>query len=149
MPTVIIVIIVVIFFVSYIKFKRKYKIQFLFAEFMREKNNLVPKEIDTILSLCSAYTDAQLYKKAYDKYCEILNDPLLKETLSQDQLERVIQNRRFCDAPMFWSSGPRDHIFFKYIHYFFLNRIGRRRYNFIREEDVLEFNTAMRLNQMR
>ena len=149
MPSIIVIIIVTVFLVSYIKFKRRYKMQYQFALFMQEKYETDTKDIETSLSFCSALADAQLYKRAYDLYDEILKDNNKKALLSQEQLERVMLNKRFCDAPIFWSSGARDHIHFKYLHHFFLERIGRRRYSFIREEDLLEFNSRLRFNRMR
>lgn len=145
---IILVILGIVFLYSYIKFKRQYKLTLLFAAYMESKCRTLNDDIDALLSLCSAYTDAQLYKKAYDKYKDILQTPSLKEQLSGEKLERVRENVRFCDAPLFWSSGARDHVVFRYLHYFFLRRIGRRRYNFIREEDALEFNSALRQNNL-
>ena len=149
MPSIIVIILVAVFLVSYIKFKRRYKMQYQFALFMQEKYEIDTNDIETSLSFCSALADAQLYKRAYDLYDEILKDSIKKASLSQEELEKVMLNKRFCDAPIFWSAGARDHIVFKYLHYFFLERIGRGRYSFIREEDLLEFNSWLRFNRMR
>ena len=64
--------------------------------------------------------------------------------LNQDKSEKLDLNIRFCEKPLPWSKGAKDHRAFKYIHYFFLKRIGNRRYEFITEEDALEFNSYMR-----
>lgn len=141
---IILVIIGVAFVYSYIKFKRHYRLTLMFVAFMENKCRLNEGDIDALLSLCRVYTDAQLYKKAYDKYMSILHDPSLKTRLSEEKIEKVNENLRFCDAPLFWSSGPRDHFMFRYLHHFFLRRIGRRRFVFIREEDALEFNSLLR-----
>ena len=143
---IILVILGIVFIYSYIKFKRHYRLTLLFVAFMENKCRLQENDVDALLSLCSVYTEAQLYKKAYVKYKEILQSPSLKDQLSGEKLERIHENLRFCDAPLFWSSGARDHIVFKYLHHFFLRRIGRRRYIFTREEDALEFNSALRQN---
>ena len=143
---IILVILGIVFIYSYIKFKRQYRLTLLFVAFMENKCRVFDNDVDALLSLCSVYTDAQLYKKAHDKYKDLLQTPSIKDQLSVEKLERIQENLRFCDAPLFWSSGAKDHIVFKYLHYFFLRRIGRRRYSFIREEDALEFNSALRQN---
>lgn len=145
---IVLVILGIVFIYSYIKFKRHYRLTLLFAAFMEKKCRIFDDDIDALLSLCSVYTDAQLYKKAYDKYNLILQTPSLKGQLSGEKIDRVRENLRFCDAPLFWSSGAKDHFMLRYLHYFFLRRIGRRRYNFIREEDALEFNSALRQNNL-
>lgn len=146
MTTAIIVIIAVVFLYSYFKFKSKLRVRTNLAAFLLEKSRRKPGDVETMLSLASALTDAQQYKTAFDLYDSILGDSDMKATLSQVQLERVIKNKKFCDAPLVWSSGAKNHVIFRYLHYFFLNRIGRGRYNFIREEDVLEFNSMVRMN---
>ncbi len=134
----------IVFIYSYIKFKRQYKLSLMLVSFMENKCLQVVNDIDALLSLCSVYTEAQLYKRAYDKYNEILKTPELKELLSRDKLDRIAINMRFCDAPLFWSSGAKDHFAFRYLHHFLLRRIGRQRFVFTREEDLLEFNSAIR-----
>ena len=136
----------IVFIYSYIKFKRHYRLTLLFVAFMENKCRVLDSDVNALLSLCSVYTEAQLYKKAYDKYKEILQTSSLKEQLSEENLERIRRNLRFCDAPLFWSSGAKDNIVFKYLHHFFLERIGRQRYIFTREEDALEFNSLLRQN---
>ena len=144
MGKVLLVLVVVVFIYSYIRFKQHYRMSLLFVSYMEEKSNILNNDVDTLLSLCSAYTDAQLYKKAYDKYIEILSSPSLMCSVSQEKIEKINNNIQFCNAPMFGNTGAKDHSSFRYLHNFFLKRFGKRRYVFIREEDALEFNALLR-----
>lgn len=144
--SMIIVLLLIIFAYSYLKFKRRYRVDVRFMLFMEQKCLMMSdRDVESLLSLCSAYTNALQYRKAYDKYQEILNDAYLKLMITPELKERIVMNMRFCDAPLLWSSGPKDHMMFRYLHHFFLVRFGRRRYNFISEKDVLEFNSFQRM----
>ncbi|MBR4645528.1 MAG: hypothetical protein IKO75_00235 [Bacteroidales bacterium] len=109
-----------------------------------EQKWMYDNDIATLLSLCSAYTNAQLYKTALNLYGDIIQTPELHSQLSEEQIEYVYMNKRFCESPLYGSSGAKDHFVFRYIHYFFLKRFGKRRFSFIREEDLLEFNSFLR-----
>ena len=133
----------VLLIISFIRFEFQYRLDVKFVSFMELKCKLTD-DIGTHLALCSAYTNIQYYRTALEKYDKILNTPNLKNQLTSKYLEQINTNKKFCDAPLFWSSGAKDHKAFRYFHYFFLKRIGRARYSFICENDILEFNSFLR-----
>ena len=113
---------------------------------MEMKSKKLPDDVHTLLSLASAYTIAELYAKAHNLYKRIQESPNLAIQLSDDTSRKVEMNIKFCEKPLPWSSGtPKDHHTFRYLHYFFLRRIGGRRYVFLTDVDVLEFNTYMKM----
>jgi hypothetical protein len=116
----------------------------MFKDYMEIKCLANEDDVDALLSLCSAYTDSQLYKKACDMYNRILQTPEMVNTLSQEKIEKIKNNIQFCISPMFSSSYAKDHFHFRYLHNFLLKRFRRKRYVFIREEDALEFNSFLR-----
>ena len=144
MLTFLLIVVIAVFVVSYFRFIRKHAMRLKLLEYIKLKHQMNPEDVLTALSLCTAYTNAQLYKSAYDKYDEILHSNNIYALLSHIQMERVMRNQEFCKAPFIGSSGPKDRHFFKYAHYFLLNRIGRERYSFLRDEDLLEFNSILR-----
>lgn len=101
-------------------------------------------DLEIQLALCTACTNAFLYKTAYDKYEIILNSPIFKIQISKDVYAKIKINQHFCKSPMPWSSEPKNITRFRYLHNFLLKRLGNRRYSFIREEDILEFNSFLR-----
>lgn len=115
------------------------------VQFMEYKVKfLLQYNIETQLSLCTAYTDAFLYKKAYDVYKMILDTPELRAQLFEGHYDAIMVNQRFCAAPLPWFSGPKNVIRFRYCHSVLLKLFGGRRCSFLRDTDVLEFNSQIR-----
>ena len=115
------------------------------VQFLERKSNELPDDIQTLLSLASAYTIAELYAKAHALYKRVQELPNLAIQLSNETTGKIEMNMKFCEKPLPWSSGiPKDHHALRYLHYFFLRRVGGRRYIFLRDEDVLEFNSYIR-----
>ena len=126
---------------SYGKFKFKSYPDKKFADYWKGRMTSDSNDVHVMLTTASALTLIQQYRQAADIYEEILNNPVKKESLSPDTLEKVNMNLKFCYKPLPWSSECKDHSIFKYAHFFMLRRFGNRRYHFITDEDVLEYNT--------
>lgn len=136
----------VILLFSYIRFRMRHSMDLKMVQFLEMKSKELPDDVHTLLSLASAYTIAELYAKAHSLYKRIQESPNLAIQLSDDTSGKVDMNIKFCEKPLPWSSGnPKDHHTFRYLHYFFLRRIGGRRYVFLTDVDVLEFNTYMKM----
>lgn len=141
---IVLIILGVIILISYIRFRFNHSMDLKMIEFLELKCKMNPNDVKPMLSLASAYSNAELYAKARSLYLAIKSSSSLMSMLNQDKTEKLDLNIRFCEKPLPWSKGAKDHRAFKYIHYFFLKRIGNRRYEFITEEDALEFNSYMR-----
>ena len=143
---IVLIIIGVLLLISYIRFHFKHSMDLKMVKFLELKCQAHPNDVSPMLSLASAYTTAELYAKARSLYLLIKGSPTLMDALNQNLKDKLEANILFCEKPLPWSKSAKDHHAFKYIHYFFLKRIGGRRYNFITEEDALEFNSYMRLH---
>ena len=141
---VVIIIIGILLLISFIRFLFNHSMDQKMVKFLELKCKMNPNDVKPMLSLASAYSNAELYAKAYSLYLTIKSSASLMSMLSQDKKEKLDLNIRFCEKPLPWSRGVKDHHAFKFIHYFFLKRLGNRRYEFITEEDALEFNSYMR-----
>ena len=133
--------IAVILVYSYAKFKFKSYPDKKFAEYWKRRLSEEPDNMHIMLTTASALTLIQQYRQAADIYESILNDPIKKDSLSSDTLEKVNMNLKFCYKPLPWSSECKDHSIFRYAHFFCLRRLGNRRFHFITDEDALEYNT--------
>lgn len=141
---IVLIIIGALLIISYIRFRFNHSMDLKMVKFLELKCKLLPGDVSPMLSLASAYTTAELYAKAHALYLSIKKSPDLMDALNQNLKDKLEENIIFCEKPLPWSKKAKDHHAFKYTHYFFLKRIGRRRYNFITEEDALEFNSYMR-----
>ncbi len=130
----------VILVYSYAKYKFKSYPDKKFAAYWKGKMLAHPDDVHILLTTASALTLTQQYRQAADIYEGILNDPVKKESLSPDTLEKVNLNLKFCYKPLPWSSECKDHSVFTYAHFFMLRRYGNKRYLFITDEDALEYN---------
>ena len=140
---ILLIIIGVMLVYSFIRFRIRLSVELKMVEFLAGKSMAAPNDVWTMLSLASAYTNAELYAQACSVYSRIKSDPMLYNSLPQGTVESIETNIKFCNKPLPWSNGAKDHHSFRFLHYFFLKRIGGRRYNFIREEDALAFNSYM------
>ena len=143
MLKILLIVIGVMLVYSFIRFRIRLSVELKMVEFLAGRSMAAPNDVWTMLSLASAYTNAELYAQAGSVYSRIKSDPMLYNSLPQGTVESVETNIKFCNKPLPWSHGAKDHHSFRYLHYFFLKRIGGRRYNFIREEDALAFNSYM------
>lgn len=134
MKLILIIILLIIWLVSFIKFKSKMK-YFKTATHILERRNNESGGVDTdlLLRLSSAYIMSQKYRDAYN----CLNKAMNSGGLSKDEMSKVIVNINFCEKPIFsYTAGGRNRN--TYFHYFLLNRIGRKRFNFLIKEDFDE-----------
>ena len=131
---------------SYFKFRMRHSMDLKMVQFLERKSKEQQNDIHILLSLASAYTIAELYAKAHALYKRVQESPNLAIQLSNETSGKIEANSKFCEKPLPWSNGiPKDHHTFRYLHYFFLRRFGGRRYVFLRDVDVLAFNTYMRM----
>ena len=126
---------------SYGKFKFKSYPDKKFAEYWKRRLVEEPDNVHIMLTTASALTLTQQYRQAADIYEAILHDPIKKESLSPETVEKVNMNLKFCYKPLPWSSECKDHSVFTYAHFFMLRRFGNKRYHFITDEDALEYNS--------
>ena len=138
---IILIALAVILVYSYAKFKFKSYPDKKFAEYWKRRLAEEPDNVHIMLTTASALTLIQQYRQAADIYESILNNPIIKDSLSPDTLEKVNMNLKFCYKPLPWSSECKDHSIFRYAHFFCLRRFGNRRFHFITDEDALEYNT--------
>ena len=144
MTGIILTVIGVLLLDSFVRFRIRHSVDLKFVEFMEQKCQQSPNEWRPLLGLASAYANAELYAKARSLYMDIKNDPSLMAQLAPGTLESIETNIKFCEKPLPWSKGAKDHHSFRYLHHFFLKRIGGQRYSFITEEDVLGFTSRAR-----
>ena len=135
MTGIILTVIGVLLLYSFVRFRIRHSVDLKFVEFMEQKCQQSPNEWRPLLGLASAYANAELYAKARSLYMDIKNDPSLMAQLAPGTLESIETNIKFCEKPLPWSKGAKDHHSFRYLHHFFLKRIGGQRYSFITEED--------------
>ena len=84
------------------------------------------------IDLATAYMNAQRYADAYALYANILSEGSI-------QADTIRLNMEFCQKPLPWSRGLKNHKQ-SYWHNFMLVRFGGRRNNMISEEAILTFD---------
>lgn len=133
----VIVIIIILWIVSYVKFRRNYKIHKLLVVFTRELYNQSPSPY-TAIEHASALMLAQQYKSALEIF-EHYQGP--NATIAFPFLN---DNIAFCKKPLPWTQGARDHINGSWWHNFLLVRLGGRRQVAISNKTALAFNAFLR-----
>lgn len=131
---IIIIILIVIWLISFIKFKSKMRYFRIVASILEQRNSESGgSDADILLRLSSAYIVLQQYQKAYGCLTLAKNSGQLTE----EEMSKVQANIDFCEKPISsFTAGGRNRN--TYFHYFFLNRFGRRRFNFLKKEDLDE-----------
>ncbi len=137
MKYLLIIILAVIWIWSYMKFKRKMRYFSVMTASLKSQVSSLPTP-DLKLRLASALTEIQHYKDAYDIYSELLSSG----SFFPNRVE-VKENMAFCKSPVPGINAPKN-IKFGWWHNFILIRLGRRRYNFLTEEDYLKTNSIIR-----
>ena len=87
------------------------------------------KTQQSAIDLATAYMNAQRYADAYALYAKILSEGCV-------QAEIIRLNMEFCQKPLPWSKGLKNHSQ-SYWHNFMLVRLGGRRNNLISQEAIL------------
>ena len=91
------------------------------------------------IDLATAYMNAQRYADAYAIYANILTEGCV-------QADTIKLNMEFCQKPLPWSKGLKNHRQ-SYWHNFMLVRFGGRRNNMISEEAILALDNYTILNK--
>ena len=100
----------------------------------------------TLLQLGSAYMEAQLYKSAKNCFETVdLNNisSTVKFRLPMVNEENIKMDIDFCNKPLPWSHGAKDHKK-SWSHNFLLYRLGRSRINLVDPQTILEVNSVIR-----
>lgn len=137
----IIIILVVLWLFSYVKFRRRYKMDRMMYEFTRHLYDDDSSNPMTAIEYGSALMQAQLYKSALDVFEGVKKRVAMASTL----YPFLDTNIDFCKKPLPWSSGAKDHRGGSWWHNFQLVRFGGRRQVAISEKTGLAFNSMLRM----
>lgn len=137
MITILLIFIALMWIWSYVKFRRKMKYFTMMAAYLQSVVSSNPSLYNR-LRFSSALIETQQYKEAYNIYTQ-----LLKEGMNIPNKEQILLNIEFCKNPVPGVSSPKN-FNFSWWHNFVLVRLGKRRYNFLTEEDYLKTNSILR-----
>ena len=137
MKYILIIVLAVMWLWSYIKFRRKMKYFSVMVGYLIRQVEIMPRP-DVKLRLACALTEIQKYKDAYDIYSELLSTGNYIPNRDQAKV-----NMEFCSSPIPGINSPKN-LRWSWWHNFVLFRLGRRRYNFLTEEDYLATNSILR-----
>lgn len=134
---IVIIVIAALWLWSFIKFRRKYKMDKTLCEFLRLKYEEHPSahtqvEYASGLMMCQRYSDA----------LPLFEDLQRKGT--QIQFDFLPENIAFCKRPLPWSKGAKNYNG-SWWHNFLLVRFGGRRLTSISRETLLEANAMLRM----
>lgn len=132
----IIVILVVMWLWSYVKFRKRYKIDRMMCEFTRHRYNEDSSNPMTTIEYGSALMQAQQYKSALEVFDRVKSRVAMACTM----YPFLDANIELCKKPLPWSSGAKDHKGGSWWHNFQLVRFGGRRQVAISEATGLAFN---------
>lgn len=93
---------------------------------------------NVMLRLSSAFIEIQHYKDAYELY-----EILMKTNLPNIDKGKLKENMDFCNKPIPGCSKLKNHNG-SFWHNFILVRLGKRRFNYLTEEDFLQTNSIIR-----
>ena len=130
---------------SYFRFKSKIYYKYQIVTYLETKYTST-KDDFTLLQLGSAYMEVQLYKSAKNCYEKVdLNNisSTIKFRLPMVNEDNIKMDIDFCDKPLPWSHGAKDHTK-SWLHNFLLYRFGRTRINLVDPQTVLEVNSTIR-----
>ncbi len=133
---IIIAVLAILWLWSYVKFRRKYKMDKMLCAMLEHKYKQMPNphiesEYASALMLCQQYQSAlilfeDLKRKGLDRHFNFLDE-----------------NIKFCKKPLPWSSGAKNHNG-SWLHNFLLVRFGGRRMVAISQDTYLEANAMLR-----
>ena len=130
---------------SYYRFRSKMKYNYKVAEYL-EREFAVNKNDYNRLQLACAYMEIQKYESAKKEFEDVNTDDIIlspKGKLVKVSQEDIRTNIDFCNKPLPWRYGAKDHRK-SWLHNFLLCRFGRRRINYITAETILEVNSIIR-----
>ena len=122
---------------SFIKFRKR--VAYFTAMTGLLKKDITPfSDPSSKLRLASALTEIQQYKDASEIYEELLSSG----TFVPNRTE-IMTNLEFCKSPVPGITEAKN-INYSWWHNFILLRLGRKRFNFLTEEDYLNTNSFLR-----
>lgn len=137
MKALIVILIIVFWLYNYIKFRRMNNYYKVMVGYLEADLRNSPSR-DKMLRLSSALIHIQQYRDAYDILVQVSN-----EIKSTDEEEKIKANIEFCKNPLPGLSQPKN-LNHSYWHNFLLVRLGKRRYEFLTEQDYLRTNSIQR-----
>lgn len=132
----IIIILVVLWVWSFMKFRRKYKMDKMLCTMLEHKYKQMPSPY-TECEYASALMLCQQYQSALNLF-----EDLKRKGLNR-QFSFLDENVKFCMKPLPWSSGAKNHNG-SWLHNFLLVRFGGRRMVSISQDTYLEANAMLR-----
>lgn len=137
----VITILVVMWLFSYVKFRKRYKIDKMMCKFTRHRYNEDSSNPMAAIEYGSALMQAQLYKSALEVFESVKRRVAMASTL----YPFLDSNIEFCKKPLLWSNGAKDHKNGSWWHNFLLVRFGGRRQVAISQDTGLAFNSMLRM----
>lgn len=126
---------------SYVKFRKRWKMDWMMCEFTRQLYNEDSSNPMTAIEYGNALMQAQQYKRALEVFEGVKRRVAMANTL----YPFLDANIEFCKKPLPWSRGAKDHRGGSWRHNFQLVRFGGRRQVAISEKIGLAFNSMLRM----
>ena len=137
----VIIILAVMWLLSYVRFRKRYKMYKMMCEFTRHRFEADPNNPMTAIEYGSALMQCQQYQSALGIFENVKRRVANASTI----YPFLDANIAFCKKPLPWSSGPKDHRDGSWWHNFQLVRFGARRQVAISQETALDFNAMLRM----
>ena len=137
----IIIILAAMWLCSYVKFRKRYKMDRMMCEFTRHRYNEDSSNPMTAIEYGSALMQAQQYKSALEMFDRVKRRVAMASTM----YPFLHANIEFCKKPLPWSSDAKDQKGGSWWHNFQLVRFGGRRKVAISEQTGLAFNSMLRM----
>ena len=139
--TYIIIILAVMWLFSYVKFRKRYKMDKMMCEFTHQLYQEDSSNPMTAIEYGSALMQCQQYQSALNVF-----ESVKKRVANASAIYPFLDaNIEFCRKPLPWSSGAKDHRGGSWWHNFQLVRFGGRRQVAISENTGLAFNSMLRM----
>ena len=137
----ILIILAVMWLFSYIKFRKKYKMDKMMCDFTRHLYEDNPGNQNAAIEYGCALMLCQQYNSALRMF-EVVKHRISNATVIYPFLDANIE---FCRKPLPWSNGAIDYQSGSWWHNFQLVRFGGRRQVAISEQTGLAFNSMLRM----
>ena len=135
---ILITILIVAFWIyNYFKFRRMNSYYKVMVSYLIMEVQNAPSR-DLMLRLSSALIHIQHYRDAYEILIKLSNG-----CASLDEEQKIRANMEFCKNPVTGLSEAKN-LNHSYWHNFLLVRLGKRRYDFLTEQDYLMTNSIQR-----
>ena len=137
----IIIILAVMWLFSYVKFRKRYKMDKMMCEFTHHRYEADSSNPMTAIEYGSALMQCQQYKSA-----SVIFEGVKRRMANASAFYPFLDaNIAFCKKPLPWSSGAKDHRGGSWWHNFLLIRFGGRRQVAISQDTGLAFNSMLRM----